>query len=99
MSYGSLRASLPTFDTTESQSFPVEPLFIGNPVNIDGILVTDYLASQDLNECVAALVSNCDEIDARNTSYHYLGTKVNNKKAKPAPKTEPKEKRSRMTKE
>ena len=33
-----------------------DPLFIGKPMMIDGVLVEDYVASQDLNECVDALL-------------------------------------------
>lgn len=29
---------------------------IGRPVYIDGVLIDDYVASQDLNECVEALI-------------------------------------------
>ena len=31
-------------------------MFIGKPMMIDGVLVEDYVASQDLNECVDALL-------------------------------------------
>jgi hypothetical protein len=33
-----------------------DPTFIGKPVVIDGVLVENYVASQDLNECVDALL-------------------------------------------
>lgn len=33
-----------------------DPSCIGKPVMIDGVLVENYVASQDLNECVDALL-------------------------------------------
>jgi hypothetical protein len=30
---------------------------IGKPVVIDGVVIQDYVASQDLNECVEALLT------------------------------------------
>lgn len=33
-----------------------DPTFIGRPMMIDGVMVEDYVASQDLNECVDALL-------------------------------------------
>ena len=85
----------------QTVNIPVITICVGNPVTIDGILVTDYLASpENLNECVDALVTSCEDSDGgRNPSYHYLGTKVLNKKEKAPQNNSTKEKRTRMTKE
>jgi hypothetical protein len=65
-------------DITPVPKLITNSLFIGNPVVIDGLLVTDYLASQNLNECVDALLSNSEPSDhqtKRNPAYHYRANK------------------------
>ena len=89
-------------DITGGPQFISKSLFIGNPVVIDGLLVTDYLASQDLNECVDALVEDhSSDLKKINPAYHYLGKKKLNprKPKKIVDPTREIEKRTRMTKE